>query len=434
MSSFHFFLVNLLLLICLLLCSCAGPMNVAYDCSKPALVTDTHARNVARPNIQCQQPKNIVIMLDGTSNDWQTRTNVRRLYEIISNQDRPDIAIYYDEGVGSDFRKLTGGAFGFGFAENIRQAYRFIAYQHNPGDKIYIFGFSRGAATARALSGMIKFIGLLHRNTLEPFIMNPGENKFAAEEIGAESIFMTDPVYEAFDVYQTSHKAEFSSRLENLRIKYPSIKAEIPIRVVGVWDTVESLGFPILNRKKSAPDDNRYRIELHDNIDNAFQALAIDERRIPFQPLLWEDDDLQGNRPIREKNKLPPQKLEQVWFAGVHSDIGGGYGNSKDLSGITLNWMITKLESTNDYNLLPVKYRTHENPLGETHDSHKGVYSVTDEKVREELRCGQKIHKSVLQRIEHLKGTKNEYWPSQFNGKAIIYDMNHKDSCFIFVD
>jgi uncharacterized protein (DUF2235 family) len=123
--------------------SCAAPMYVSYPYSGL---------------------KNIVICCDGTSDKWKTRTNVRRLYEIISNQDRHDIAIYYDEGVGTDYRKFSGNVLGYGFALNIRQAYRFLVKEYKPGDKIYLFGFSRGAATVRSLASMVKFIGLIDRN------------------------------------------------------------------------------------------------------------------------------------------------------------------------------------------------------------------------------------------------------------------------------
>lgn len=421
-SGFSVYALCLFVGLSLFGCSGFKPMSVSYKCGEPEKILtccDTDGHKTVKPNKQCSEPKNIVILLDGTDNDWKTRTNVRRLYEIISNQDRHDMAVYYDEGVGSDFRKLTGNAFGNGFAENVRQAYRFLARQYTPGDKIYIFGFSRGAATARSLSGMVRYVGLLDKGVLEATKQKMKlSDIYKGEEIETESMFTSDPVYDIFKIYTISHKGDFAKKLATLKEKYKMLD-EVPIRVVGVWDTVESLGFPILDPKKPAPDDDRYRIELHDNIDYAFHALAIDETRIPFQPLIWDQEDLTANNLVREKKRMKKQELEQVWFAGVHSDIGGGYGDSKDLSGITLNWMLAKLEKTEGYDLITSSYRVYENPLGEKHKSHTGYYDATKEKVRHELQCGAKIHSSVIQRIAGLKdGDRYDYWPAQFNDGA----------------
>lgn len=433
--------------ILLFLSGCGGfkPVSITYRCEEPPVkldCCDKAGERVAALNDQCLKPKNIVIFLDGTSNDRETRTNVRRLYEIIANQDRHDIAIYYDSGVGTDIHKVTGNLFGVGFGRNVRQAYRFLAEQYEPGDKVYIFGFSRGAAEARSVSGMVKFIGLVDRNFRKktkpreaPDETSPGKET----AVTSEPVF-ADPVDEAFKVYAGNNGADFEAKRAALKKKFRFVDGEIPLRVVGVWDTVESLGFPILSRKQHVRVNAGHRVELHDNIDYAFHALAINELRVPYQPLLWEPEDLAANNAAREKTGRKPQVMEQVWFIGAHSDVGGGYEDSKDLSGITLNWMLEQLERTEGYDLLPIKYRVHENVLGAKHDSHKGIFNVSKEKPRDMLACGQKVHISAVQRIKLTVDREEKDfkpWPKLFvNGddkinKPTPYVLN---GCFEIVE
>jgi uncharacterized protein (DUF2235 family) len=336
--------------------------------------------------------KNIIICLDGTSNDWQTRTNVRRLYEIISNQDRPDIVVYYDEGVDSNSQHWLGSALGTGFGANVRQAYRFLAQQYNPGDKIYLFGFSRGAATARSLSGMIRYVGLLDQSAFanEDAVVR-GPESFAADRIIPDDKIGNDPVHEAYDTYIANiDKKKFDKLHAALKSRYKKIH-EVRVTVVGVWDTVEALGIPRLSTGEPVKIEPHHRIELQDNIDYAFQALSIDEKRVSFRPVLWDPSAKKGD-----------QVLEQVWFSGVHSDIGGGYGDSKELAGLTLNWMLRKLEGTKNYNLLPRGYTVYANSKGRIHNSFVKLFKIAKPEVRPDLKCDPRtntIHKSVVDRI-----------------------------------
>jgi uncharacterized protein (DUF2235 family) len=388
--------------------SCSGhkPMQVAYSPST--------------------QPKHIVVCLDGTSNDWQTRTNVRRLFEIIADQDRRDIVAYYDEGVGNSLF-VTGNALGAGFGKNVRQAYRFIAKQYNPGDKIYLFGFSRGAAEARSLSGMIKYIGLLKKDIFDKKNeTNTESDSYEPVKIITDEESWKDPVHEAYKVYKKNlSEKEFAKELAALHKRY-DFHPDVKISVVGVWDTVASLGISIFQRvltNESTLVEGHHRLELHDNIENAYHALSIDEQRKLFKPVLWNP-----------KEKRDGQVLEQVWFPGVHSDVGGGYGDSKELAGLSLNWMLTKLKKEG---LLPTGYRVHASVVGQSHDSFKKIFRFWNRLVRTELKCASEnrisIHRSVIKRIEANIGYSPEQIIKcgQFNKELSEYGLK---KCFNIVD
>jgi uncharacterized protein (DUF2235 family) len=246
--------------------------------------------------------KNIVFCADGTWDSSANQTNVYRLFKACSINATQ--VSYYDDGVGSDgtpIEKLLGGAFGTGLFKKIKEGYSKIAHVYESGDRLFIFGFSRGAYTARSLSGMITASGL------------PTQN-FDDALVGT-----------AFDAYRK--KDQRAQILAGLQGKYAMEKPKITM--VGVWDTVGSLGIPSVI---GAVDPLLYGFldtSLSPNVANAYQALAIDERRAEFPPTLWTSAP------------APGQTLEQVWFSGVHCDVGGGYP-VHGLSDITLAWMVGK--------------------------------------------------------------------------------------------
>jgi len=199
----------------------------------------------------------------------------------------------------------VGGAFGTGLWQKIKDGYTKISQVYEAGDQVFIFGFSRGAFTARSLAGMIAACGL------------PTQN------------FSDDLVNTAFDAYRDKpNRADKLKKLANNNMANPRIS------MVGVWDTVGSLGIPAAI---GAIDPIAYGFldtSLHPSIQNAYQALAMDERRAQFPPTLWNGPAADG------------QTLEQVWFTGAHSDIGGGEPDdlpgTTALSDITLGWMMSK--------------------------------------------------------------------------------------------
>ncbi len=250
--------------------------------------------------------KRIAYCADGTWDSLTSHTNVYKLYKaLITSADQIPL---YDDGVGASgdpIVKLIGGAFGTGLWQKIKQGYTQIAHVYESGDPLYIFGFSRGAYTARSLAGMIKACGL------------PTQD------------FSDDMVDAAFDAYRDKlNRADKLKQLANRHMVIPEIT------MVGVWDTVGSLGIP---SGLGAVDPVFYGFldtSLNPEIKNAYQALAMDERRAQFPPTLWKGPAAAG------------QTLEQVWFTGAHSDVGGGEPDdlpgTTALSDITLAWMISK--------------------------------------------------------------------------------------------
>jgi uncharacterized protein (DUF2235 family) len=244
--------------------------------------------------------KRLAIFLDGTWNDPADDTNVSRLYDLVAPQDDAGVgqACHYDPGVGTEpFTRLLGGAFGEGLSRNVRDAYRFLVDRYEDGDEVYVFGFSRGAYTARSLGGLIAFCGLLQK-----------EAPISIEDVYDRYRKRLDPAVPMDDQLR-----RFSRR--------------IPIRLMGVWDTVGDLGIPwtvpLIGRQAfNFHNPNLNRIEEH-----AYQALAIDENRAAYRPTLWTS---------QEPESL--ERVEQRWFIGAHADVGGGYRDDP-LSFIPLAWM-----------------------------------------------------------------------------------------------
>jgi uncharacterized protein (DUF2235 family) len=251
--------------------------------------------------------KRIVFCADGTWDGTSNNTNVLKIFNatLVSSDQMP----FYDNGVGSDgtpIEKLAGGAFGLGLFQKIKDGYTKISQVYDTDDEIFLFGFSRGAYTARSLAGMIATCGLPTGN------------------------FDSSMVDTAFNAYRNADQR--AALLASLS-KYNLYNAKITM--VGVWDTVGSLGIPSVIGGVSPILYGFLDTTLHPDVLNAIQALAIDERRVEFPPTLWTG------------NPSPGQTVEQVWFCGCHSDVGGGttpaaQDSGTALSDITLAWMMSK--------------------------------------------------------------------------------------------
>jgi uncharacterized protein (DUF2235 family) len=271
-------------------------------------------------------PKNIVICCDGTNNKFGTaNTNVVKLFSI-ARQNPGDQVVFYDPGVGtfSDTAALTpaakkttrmmGLAFGYGISRNLANAYEFLSDHWEPNDKIYMFGFSRGSYAARALASLVFTCGLLrrqHRNLISYTIeLFKSEYRDASKLAEAErkrtrtAVTLQLPLCHAF-------RDTFSNRPE--------------IHFLGVWDTVVSVG--TIHNPLKLPYTSWNPIVQH-----VRQAMAIDERRKFFRQNLWS--------PTQQAD------IKQVWFAGDHSDVGGGYAEAESgLSKIALAWMLQEATS-----------------------------------------------------------------------------------------
>ncbi len=276
--------------------------------------------------------KNIVVCSDGTGGKgFQKRgTNVFKLFEAVDihNQVIPQIA-FYDDGVGTEnykLLKILGGAFGYGLSRNVKQLYASLLRTYQKGDKIYLFGFSRGAFTVRTLSGLINTFGI------------PNQTNFKSD---TELLKETDKIYSE---YRRKYSTLLSIFFDFFRLIFRTTAkrntpVEIaPIEFIGVWDTVDAVGAPIveiakfINKFIYRYKFKDYKLSPVNKVKKACHALSIDDERLTFHPAIWdeEDEEIKG-------------RVEQVWFAGVHSNVGGGYPKH-GMSLISLDWMMSKAE------------------------------------------------------------------------------------------
>jgi uncharacterized protein (DUF2235 family) len=394
--------------------------------SKPSLtppeqpVSATSGPDPARPGVEPPTSRNIVICCDGTGNEYgSANSNVVKLYWTLSAQDK-QIA-YYHPGVGTMgarnalsvvgkwWTKVRGLAFGYGFSDNIADVYSFLMAEFKPTDNVFIFGFSRGSYTARALCGLIRMCGLL----------TPGNEALIPYAIR---------LYKSNDPCKFEIAAGFRHTFST---PYPCIP-----HFLGLWDTVSSVGW-ILDPIHTDGGHLPFTAALP-GIRYLRHAVSIDERRAFFRQNLMHEP------------APTTQDLKQVWFAGVHSDVGGSYHEAESgLSKIALRWMLCEAESVG-LMLDPQKVKdvlgaldpyVPPDPKGQLHKSLHGFWwlgefwpkrfsypvpvpgksepewkrSITVNLGRSrQISAGAHIHQSVCDRIRDVPGYKPKNLPRQF--------------------
>lgn len=254
---------------------------------------------------------NTAICADGTWNRPEENlskdhpTNVLRIARAIQPQsDDVNQHVFYDWGLGSYHDSAGAGVTGKGIHKNILDCYRYLVQNYAPGDSIYLFGFSRGAYTVRALSGLIHNCGIIKRSDARL-------------------------IAKAWKVYKSTHKKNHPNGAAATSFRAQHSHAERDVRFVGVWDTVGALGLPFSFLGLLDAKDEFYDTKMGGNINIARHALAIDEKREDFEPTFWQFQE--------------GVDLKQVWFSGVHSDVGGSYGKDKEgylVSNLALAWMV----------------------------------------------------------------------------------------------
>jgi uncharacterized protein (DUF2235 family) len=264
--------------------------------------------------------RQLALFLDGTWNTTDDNTNIWRLRSICETGQEQDV--YYNTGVGTAFgERLRGGLFGYGLSEEVIQAYRWMMETYRPGDRIFIFGFSRGAFTARSLSGFISKCGMLKPGA--PMSLKQLYARYRREKINS--------------IRRIASMVESDLSQEEKWLKRYSMP--IPIWFQGLFDTVGALGVPFGNFPRlSRTEFSFLETDLRINNTRAFQALAIDEHREAFAPTLWKKTVTAGSE------SYPPRSIddvEQRWFTGAHADIGGGYENGL-LAQHPLRWLLGK--------------------------------------------------------------------------------------------
>ncbi len=310
--------------------------------------------------------KRLLICSDGTWNTPESPhvTNVGHMARAIKprSADGTEQVVFYDWGVGTDDKldSLSGGAIGAGIDKNIKDAYRFLVHNYQPGDELWFFGFSRGAYTVRSCIGLLRNCWLLEK-----------------AKAGL--------IDKAYHIYRTKWHADADNAQQ---FREPNAQA-VTIKFLGVWDTVGALGIPLSIFRSS----NHERYQFHDTaisstVENAYHALAIDEKRKPFKPTLWQT--------TKER-----KRTEQSWFAGVHSDIGGGYREA-GLSHLALRWMVEKasmcgLELDNNY-LSAIYAQNNESRL---HNSYTGAMHLLGSSQRSLMttNADETLHLSAEQRF-----------------------------------
>lgn len=294
--------------------------------------------------------RNICIFSDGTGQAGGTNpvnwTSVYRLFVNTREPEHPgqpfDQICFYDPGIGSDpdqqeepslwsgISQWVAKATGAGIARNIVDCYTALLLTYQPGDRVFLFGFSRGAYTARSVGGALALCGV------PPGL--PKVTKWA--DLRSR---LNDPAIRAIaedavrNVYMTYHdEALRLQKAEAFRARHRS--QPLPPFFVGVWDTVRALGWQVTDFARLG----RHRFHdavLNPKVDHGRQVLAIDENRKVFSPELWDQSKLSpANR----------DQIKQIWLAGCHSDIGGGYGLEKGLTDLAMSWMVTEAMAARD--------------------------------------------------------------------------------------
>lgn len=308
--------------------------------------------------------KRIIICSDGT---WQSPeskypTHVMRLARGIAPEDAKGNkqVVYYDWGIGADGDRLRGGVTGAGIDKNIMDCYRFIVHNYDPGDQLFFFGFSRGAYTVRSLAGFIRNCGILKRT-------------YAAR------------IPDAYELYRSRKRPTAPDAAKSCQFRKQYAVSDITeIEFVGVWDTVGALGIPMPFLGTLGSD----RYLFHDAcaskiIRHARHAVAIDEDRPDFEPTLWEPK--------------PAIDLEQVWFAGIHSDVGGGY-KDRSLGDAAGKWLVKEAER---FGLVVERHffkNLNPNHRGKQHNEFKGFYKAMRRRSHREITHPAVLHRSVYKR------------------------------------
>ena len=358
-------------------------------------------------------PRNIVIFSDGTGNsaNKDRGTNVFKLYEALDLQGHlrdktlTEQIAFYDDGVGTESWKplrMLGGAFGWGLSRNVKQLYTDVVRIYKPGDRIFLFGFSRGAFTVRTLAGFITSCGILDYKRYDT------ERELTAAVEAAYEVYRKK--------YMTGAHRDLLALRDKLQRKDKLLKTPSPFEMrvaafrrteevlpgkvafIGAWDTVDAVGMPFAGLAGFI-NYFIYPFKFADhgldkNIDFARHALSIDDERFTFHPLMWDEKPGDAKR------------IRQVWFAGVHSNVGGGYPK-QGMSLVALAWMMAEAKPCGLRAIVSDRefYDEHQNVNDKLYNSRAGVAVYYRYKPRDiHAMCAKAniqpvIHESAIDRV-----------------------------------
>ena len=321
----------------------AGCASVRDENAKPA---EMEKKFTGNPGV----PKSIYVFHDGTRNDAGSGTNVRKLFEVVLAADDPQTAAIYIEGVGSASTPLLGAGLGFGMEERILRGYDFIAQSYRTGDAIYIFGFSRGAHSARALAGLVAYAGVPPASTLDSNERLRQTNRII-EIVKRKSDADYVPTWKSWRPGTVPPVAKEINAALHLEMR------PTEIQFLGVWDTVPGSNFKKFGPCKELPDGrdgDRYKSDSYPPIRRIFHAVSVDEKRSKFQPIL-----------LCPSINPDYTTVTETWFPGAHADVGGGYSDSRALSDLSLQSVMDALR--NGGVPLPLTTQFAGDPLGLAH-------------------------------------------------------------------
>ena len=301
--------------------------------------------------------KRIALFADGTwskpdqgDDGTHTPTNVLKLSIAVSSQDAQgvDQVVFYQKGLGEHgglWDRFSGGAFGMGISSNIQGLYLFLVQNYRPGDQLFLFGYSRGAYTVRSVAGLIRNCGILRPQSADRYT-------------------------EAYALYRDRTPDSHPNAPQAQAFREAYSWPDSPIEFIGVWDTVGALGIPVTPLRFWTKALYEFHdVALSSHVRYAYQALALDERRRPFVPTLWQTQPHASG-----------QVVEQAWFPGVHGDVGGGQ-TLTGLSDGALLWMADRANRCGlalDASLLP----PHGDPTARMGDTMTWFYRLLGQRRR----------------------------------------------------
>ena len=342
--------------------------------------------------------KKLVVCVDGTwntptmeDNGEPSPTNVFKFYRALEDASE-DQCGYYHTGIGTEggrVKQVLDGAFGGSLEDHIRNVYLWLAENYEDGAQVYLLGFSRGAFTVRCVAGMLN---------------GPGLVKFGTD---ASLRAKREAVGRAYEAYGNNKE---SVRVHMRDDEFWLDGRPVPVRFLGVWDTVGALGIPDELEFTNLLFDRKDRWEFHDtdlgeNVEMARHAMAVDEVRASFTVTRW------NRRSIEKEGR----DVEERWFPGVHGDVGGGYEDSS-LSDLALEWMMREAEKAGVEFRQGVFEQVKGDPLGVKHQSYKGVFAVFRSRPRNvpKLVDGEpSVDNGVIERQRARLINEFEYWPTK---------------------
>lgn len=348
----------------------------------------------AKATAEATAKKRLAVFLDGTWNTVGDNTNVWRLKSLCSSVGADGVLqlVYYDAGLGTQFgEKVRGGMFGYGLNKNLQDAYEWLIDNFNEGDELFIFGFSRGAYTARSLAGFLALCGLLQPGA--PLSIKQLFKRYRLED---EPRTIRELIAD-----NNANKLGDTTLEDRWVLKY---SRAIPIKMVAVWDTVGALGIPAFNFKNVSRSSFKWlHTGLRTPIDHGFHAVAIDEHREAFAQTLWTKNTRKDGTSAAPR---PLSSVEQRWFAGAHANVGGGCENDL-LAQLPLQWIMKKatLHGLAFRSQIEHDAGVHQSPISDSYSEFaKGWYKI----VKFGTRYYRVIGAAPIETADYVQGTVNE--------------------------